>query len=499
MRVVRRFLHSSLRILVLALIASAPCASPGQDLAPRTVFLIGDSTVKNDTPGQLGWGSRLASHFDDSKVRVENRARGGRSSRTYLREGLWDEVLAKVQPGDFVIMQFGHNDNGPLDEGKARASLKGNGDDTREVTLKETGAMETVHSYGRYLRRYISDAKAKGATPVVCSLVPRNIWDGGKVVRASESYCRWAREAAEQAGAFFIDLNESAARKLEALGQEKVPPLFTSADHTHTSPAGAALNAKCVAEGIRSLQGCALAESLRPPSKLVVLTFDDASVSHATHVAPLLKNYGFGATFFVCEFPPDFDDNSKYMKWEQIAELNRMGFEIGSHTRSHKHVDKMKSDEMQAELEYIEKKCAEHDIPRPVTFAYPAYVSTPESAQLLAQRGYILARAGGGRPFDPKADNSWQVPSYSTSGSDEKAAERVLAALRQANDGRIVVLTIHGVPDTAHPQVTTAPDLFQRYLDFLRDEDYTVVALRDVPKYFALSEKPPAKASPGLR
>jgi peptidoglycan/xylan/chitin deacetylase (PgdA/CDA1 family) len=57
-----------------------------------------------------------------------------------------------------------------------------------------------------------------------------------------------------------------------------------------------------------------------------VLTFDDASVSHATHVAPLLKNYGFGATFFVCEFPPDFDDNSKYMKWEQIAELNRMGF-----------------------------------------------------------------------------------------------------------------------------------------------------------------------------
>jgi hypothetical protein len=71
--------------------------------------------------------------------------------------------------------------------------------------------------------------------------------------------------------------------------------------------------------------------------------------------------------------------------------------------------------------------------------------------------------------------------------------------LRQANDGRIVVLTIHGVPDTAHPKVTTAPDLFQRYLDFLRDEDYTVVALRDVPKYFALSENPPAKASPGLR
>lgn len=52
------------------------------------------------------------------------------------------------------------------------------------------------------------------------------------------------------------------------------------------------------------------------PDKLVVLTFDDGVVSHAAHVAPLLKQYGFGATFFVCEFPPDFHDKSKYMTWE---------------------------------------------------------------------------------------------------------------------------------------------------------------------------------------
>jgi peptidoglycan/xylan/chitin deacetylase (PgdA/CDA1 family) len=77
------------------------------------------------------------------------------------------------------------------------------------------------------------------------------------------------------------------------------------------------------------------------PDKLVVLTFDDASASHATFVAPLLKKYGFGGTFFVCEFPPDFADKTKYMSWEQIRQLDRLGLEVASHTRSHRHVDKL--------------------------------------------------------------------------------------------------------------------------------------------------------------
>src|SRR5690606_3034871 len=89
-----------------------------------TLFLIGDSTVKNSTRGFEGWGSRLGVWFDSSKIRLENRALGGRSSRSYLREGLWEKVLADLQPGDFVLIQFGHNDNGPMDSGKARASIK---------------------------------------------------------------------------------------------------------------------------------------------------------------------------------------------------------------------------------------------------------------------------------------------------------------------------------------------------------------------------------------
>jgi lysophospholipase L1-like esterase len=223
--------------------------------------------VKNGTSGFEGWGKPIANYFDPAKVAIENAALGGRSSRSYLREGLWDKVVAKLQAGDFVIMQFGHNDGGPMDEGKARASIKGNGDETREVTIKETGAKETVLSYGGYLRRYIADTKAKGATPIVCSPIPRNIWKEGKLTRAAADYGKWANEAAQAGGAEFIDLNEIIAARYEALGQEKVrAEFFTAADHTHTTPAGADANAACVVEGIRALKDCPLRDFLAAKS-----------------------------------------------------------------------------------------------------------------------------------------------------------------------------------------------------------------------------------------
>lgn len=256
--------------LFTALLITTTVLAQGQAPEPRqpTLFLIGDSTVKNGTRGQVGWGSVIGRHFDGTKIRIANRALGGRSSRSYLREGLWDKVAAELQPGDFVIMQFGHNDSGPLDAQKARASIKGNSDEAKEVTIKETGAKETVHSFGWYLRKYIADAKAKGATPIVCSLVPRNLWKDGKVARAAESHGKWAREAAEQAGALFIDLNELVATRYEADGQHRVAAeYFTSADHTHTSQAGAEVNAACVVEGIRGLQDCPLRTYLVPPAR----------------------------------------------------------------------------------------------------------------------------------------------------------------------------------------------------------------------------------------
>ncbi len=217
-----------------------------------TLFLIGDSTVNTPTKDQQGWGDPLAAFFDRTKIKVENKARGGRSSRTFITEGLWDQVLEKMKPGDFVLMQFGHNDGGAVnDTSRARGSIRGTGEETEEIDNLITKKHEIVHSYGWYLRKYISDTKAKGATIIVLSPIPRNNWKDSKVARASKDYGKWAQESAQSQNVLFIDLNEIIARRYEEIGEEKIKPqFFTPADNTHTSPAGARLNAECVVMGL---------------------------------------------------------------------------------------------------------------------------------------------------------------------------------------------------------------------------------------------------------
>ena len=188
-------------------------------------------------------------------VQVVNRARGGRSSRTYRTEGLWEEAQKELRPGDFVLIQFGHNDGGQMFEGdRPRASIKGNGEESREGTVEATGVEETVHSYGWYLRKYIAEAKLAGATPIVLSPVPRNRWQGEQVLRADADYGKWARQAAQQMEVPFIDLNELVALRYEDLGQSHVAgQLFTETDWTHTTKAGAEVNADCVVAGLLQL------------------------------------------------------------------------------------------------------------------------------------------------------------------------------------------------------------------------------------------------------
>lgn len=225
-----------------------------------TLYIIGDSTVKNGTTGLQGWGDPIAACFDSKKISVENRARGGRSSRTYLTEGLWDKVRVQIKPGDFVLMQFGHNDGGSVTS-SYRASLKGSGNETQNVVDGKTGKTETVHTYGWYLRQYVAGARARGATAIILSPVPRNIWNGGKVARNGNDYGKWAFEAAQAGGAAFVDLNAIVADHYDALGQDKVKRFFPG-DHTHTDPAGAELNAASVVAGLKRLNGCSLCGDL---------------------------------------------------------------------------------------------------------------------------------------------------------------------------------------------------------------------------------------------
>ncbi|GAB3262462.1 hypothetical protein GCM10027347_28170 [Larkinella harenae] len=225
------------------------------------------------------------------------------------------------------------------------------------------------------------------------------------------------------------------------------------------------------------------------PDKLVVLTFDDASVTQATVVAPLLKKYGFGATFYVCEFPPDFADKKKYMSWEQIRELDRLGFEVGNHTLTHSNVAKLSKMQFTAQLDSLEARCKAYGINRPMTtFAYPGYGTHPNAFDVLKEKNYQFARVGGARPYDPKADHPYLIPSYSTTEPNNHDRERIFNAFQQAKNGKIVVITLHGVPDYAHDWVTTPPAIFEDYMKYLHDNDYKVIAMRDLGQYVDYKE-----------
>ena len=222
-----------------------------------TLFLVGDSTVRNGhgdgANSQWGWGEPLVDFFDPSKINVVNRAIGGRSSRTYITEGHWDDTLALMKPGDVVLFQFGHNDSGPLDDtARARGTLPGVGEETKEIENPILQRHETVHTYGWYMRKYVTDTLAKGATPIICSPIPRKIWKDGKVVRNAQDYGGWAQQVSSQQHIAFINLNEIIARHYDALGEAKVEALFAD-PHTHTSRAGAELNAESVVAGLKAL------------------------------------------------------------------------------------------------------------------------------------------------------------------------------------------------------------------------------------------------------
>ncbi|WP_205499799.1 rhamnogalacturonan acetylesterase [Rufibacter psychrotolerans] len=259
---------------LLCLGVAASCAVVKQHQARPTLFLIGDSTVKNGKGkgdgGLWGWGSFLAGHFDTTKISVENHALGGTSSRTFRTQGHWGKVLPKVKAGDFVMIQFGHNDSSPVNDTlRARGTLKNNSDDVEEIVNLITKKPETVHSYGWYLRQFIAEVQARGATAIVLSPVPRNLWKDGKANRNAQDYGLWAAQAARQQNAWFIDLNQLLADRYEKEGEAAVrASYFNTKDHTHTLEAGARVNAQAVVQGIRQNRKLELNKYLRQESQV---------------------------------------------------------------------------------------------------------------------------------------------------------------------------------------------------------------------------------------
>ena len=265
-----------------------------------------------------------------------------------------------------------------------------------------------------------------------------------------------------------------------------------SHSHDESSYRVRTLHAILVCAVLTSVQTSSGGELEPIPDKLVVLTFDDSAKSHFTTVRPILKRYGFGATFFVTEgfdFPTNKTD---YMTWEEIAELHRDGFEIGNHTGNHASITKENVGDLNAQLEVINKQCAAHGIPRTTSFAYPGNSITPDAIPILKKAGIRFARRGGspeyeyrdgrGFAYEPGFDHPLLIPSAGDARPDWTLYD-FIRAVEQARHGRIAVLQFHGVPDTAHAWVSSSAQQFDAYMNYLAKNGYTAIAMRDLAKY----------------
>lgn len=234
------------------------------------LYIIGDSTVQNGSgkgsDSLWGWGSFMNLFLDTKKIEIQNHAKGGRSSRTFVTEGRWDSIMKTIKKGDYVLMQFGHNDGGELaDTLRARGTIKGIGEESKDIYNPIRKVNETVYTYGYYIRKYANEAKSKGAIPIIVSPVPRNKFNEKSKIE-KDQYGIWASEVAQQTGAYFLDLNTMVIEKYEKMGAKNVEGFFPK-DHTHTNEAGAVFNAELVAKGIRDLKKCGLKNYLKENKK----------------------------------------------------------------------------------------------------------------------------------------------------------------------------------------------------------------------------------------
>lgn len=235
------------------------------------------------------------------------------------------------------------------------------------------------------------------------------------------------------------------------------------------------------------------------PDKLVVLSFDDSVSSHYTNARPLLKKLGFGATFFITEGFSFRTNKSDYLTWEQIAELHRDGFEIGNHTMSHMGVSPATLVRLPREVAFINERCAEYGIPTPVSFAWPGNSIDPGALPILRELGIQWARRGAqpevsyesgrGIACEPQHDHPLLLP---TTGDARPnwTLENLKSAVAPAKDGRIAVLQFHGVPDREHPWVNTPEERFVEYMQWLKDNGFRCIAVRDLARYMDPSDVP---------
>jgi lysophospholipase L1-like esterase len=236
------------------------------DLNPAlpTLFITGDSTAARGDPDHRGWAAVLCDYFDAGKVNLVNQGVGGARFNSYLAQGRWDRVVAAIKPGDFVAIEFGHN-NGPL---------PGVGDETQQITGRG-GATELMHTHGWYSKKFIADVRAKGGVPIVSTITPRNIWKDGKVERLKEQHpgegamSDWSRQVAKSENALLVDHTNIIADRYDKMGQETVLKFFTPPDYLHTNTEGAIVNAEAFIAGLKALPDLPLVKCLNERGRVI--------------------------------------------------------------------------------------------------------------------------------------------------------------------------------------------------------------------------------------
>ena len=268
--------------------------------------------------------------------------------------------------------------------------------------------------------------------------------------------------------------------QLENTAVVSAQDLNDKGDHLHFDTFSARELGKRYANAMKKLEQKSSKLAGKP---LVVLTFDDAEISHFRNVAPLLLDYGFNATFFVCEFPINNQGEKKqYMTWQQIRKLHDKGFEIGNHTGHHRNVTKLSRQEIENEINYIEDKCKEFGIPQPISFAYPGNRYDTISQMVLKNKGYQFARTGGAKYYLVNEDSELAIPSYTVIATP-KYKERTLSTLQNLRGNDILVLNFHGVPDVLHPDYSTSLEFLKELLQYIKANEFQVAAIKDIKSY----------------
>ncbi|KAL9624076.1 MAG: hypothetical protein Q9160_001598 [Pyrenula sp. 1 TL-2023] len=233
----------------------------------QTVYLAGDSTMATGGTGgatqdpfpllislidiyDTGWGYYLSNYLS---LPVVNNAVAGRSARSYTREGRFTTIANNLKKGDYVVIEFGHNDGGslkPTDNGRTDCSPSGT---NQAVTCQTTynGVSETVQTFYTYLVNAAKLFQSKGATVIISTATPNNPWETGTFAYSGNRFVTYDQQAAQAVGAVLVDHGQACANVFKSLGAGATDAFFPN-DHTHTSPAGAQTVAKAF---VTSLQG----------------------------------------------------------------------------------------------------------------------------------------------------------------------------------------------------------------------------------------------------